>query len=683
MPYEQYLASASTSAYTSATFASQTQFPASSNSGGGQSAGGGLYSFSRSSTESISYTRFNPETSGRFNVTDSETATTSFGSAGLTITGDYVRRTIEVGGINGGGQGSQKTQYSFTASLNTAFPQLTGNGTISYTDFGSNTYTETSSTTTITYAGPDLPAFFVKEKTIQTTLAYGLRKTTRTTQTFTGPLEGSTTTYTAVISTATPTTFSNIKTFTSDTVLYWNLQYASYTYNIEWIGHEGGGAQNLALIYTQTASNKDISQYNTILMETDSYSSSIARNSFAYGSSFSDQPILVTYTLTYDIITTSGVASQTTLLGRATIIDINSFSYGFIESYTENTTIYTAEKSSETMELVSQDKNDVYIPPTNLFAGGASYSDLQAITTTSSFTQFVELSGLNIATSFNVRSFVTITAPYSFRYNQAGVSGNGQQYTFAPVFPQSYVSIRVPETSNPDTFYTEKASFASFADPNYSIAYNGYSPANCSLVFLALIGLNTSGGEGGQYPSWISVYDGTFSGIDRASTSNQSVTVSQSSSSVGYGSTNVYQTITYFIGNESNSQTTRTTSVAMALINSASSASRLVRTKAENLDSAYINPYLPYLPSIPLNGLDVVFTQGLQGNAGYNIDRLLMNAYTANQSTFAGSGTSSFPISSASEYFSLGRNKIRIDTVYGNPNNSFNTPLVRYANIYI
>jgi hypothetical protein len=317
-----------------------------------------------------------------------------------------------------------------------------------------------------------------------------------------------------------------------------------------------------------------------------------------------------------------------------------------------------------------------------------SYSYLQIISTTSNYTQFVEISGLNIATSLSVRSIVTTTASRTDRGNQWEVVGDfngnlvGKSYSFAPVFQQSALAIRSPEYTNPDTFYTEKASFASFAEPNYSIAYNGYSPANCSLVFLALVALNTEGYyEGGHYPSWISVYDGTF-GYDIASTSNQSVTVSQSSLYAGSGATNVYQTITYFIGNNANSQTTRTISVAMSLANSASSVSRLVRIKAENLDSAYSNPFLPYLPTISLNPYNVVFTQGLQGSASYNIDKLLMNAYTVSQSTFAGSATSSFPISFNTDYFYLLRNKITINSVYDNQFNSFNTPLQQFGAFY-
>jgi hypothetical protein len=280
-----------------------------------------------------------------------------------------------------------------------------------------------------------------------------------------------------------------------------------------------------------------------------------------------------------------------------------------------------------------------------------------------------------------VRSFITTTASYSYRSNTYGITidnagnPNGRSYTFAPVFVQSSLVVRSPVSSNPDTFYTEVASFASFADPSYTSPYTGYLPPACSLVFVNLIALNDTAEEG-KYPSWISVYDGTFSGNDRATTSLESVTVNQSSSYVGVGSTNVYQTINYFIANNTNSLTTKTTSVAMVLNGVGSSVSRLIRTKVDNLDSAYINSYLP---PISLDGLNVVFTKGLQTTAGYNINKLLMNAYTTAKSTFADSATSSFPVSKSS--MNLHRNKIRIDRGYNiyPQNNSFQIGLLRYV----
>jgi len=734
MPYQQYLTSASTSSYASRTFSSSQSSPALAtltsstfsaeagcgpfgaygiisyssttavgySSGGGQQAEGGLYSYSRIGTGSTAaFNSFNlvwaPATnplctggevpadtsglvSGNSGATDSESVITIFGDGAITISGDYL-----IDNTNQDGRASQKTAYSFTASWNATSSQFDGSGEVSYTDFYSNSDTVVNNTDTAPY-NPSLPAYFGNYKTETTTLQVALRKTTEEIATFYGPLEDSEATYTRIVYTDTQTTLSSIKTINQDSKVYWDVQGLSQSFKIEWIGYSSGGDQNLGLVYTGTAVSKDISEYAKILMETDSFSSSNQRNVFSFGSAFTNENFQDSYTLTYDIITTSEVASQTTTLERASIGIINSFLYGFIKTNTANATIYTAGTSTESVELVSSSQRFIYTYDTSVVAvSGASYSEVQAISTTSNFTKFVELSGLNKATSFVVRSFVTTTAPYTYRTNVYGITvdagGNpdGRAYSFAPIFPQSALVIRSPESTNPDTFYTEKASVASFAEPSYSTAYKNYSPADCSLVLLALVALNTEGSwgwaDGSQYPSWISVYDGTFAG-DRASTSNQSVTVSQSSSYVGTGATNVYQTITYFIENNPNSQTTRTKSVAMALANSASSVSRLARTAVENLDSAYINSYLP---SIPLNASDVFFTQGLQGNASYNMDKLLLNAYTTAKSTFAGSATSSFPISVSNMPFNIYRNKIRIDSAYDAVDyNSFNRGLLRY-----
>jgi hypothetical protein len=531
--------------------------------------------------------------------------------------------------------------------------------------------------------------YVMAKTTTTTTIEVDIRKTSTVIWTYYGPIENSETTYKRLINTVLPHTFSNIKTTCNNSAVIVGHGNKSNTMNIEWIGYNSGGGQKLGLIYSQAGVSKDISLYDKVMMETDSFSSSNKREVFNYGSSFTNSGDEITYTLTYDIITTSEVESQATTLERLSLSNINSFSYGFIKTDTIDTTIYTAGTFSDSVELAYLSEGYVNAPEGTAFAGsGVSYTQVQAISTTSNFTKFVEISGLNKATSFIVRSFVTTTTSYIHRNNASGISvdaaGNpdGRRYSFAPAFPDSVLLIRSPEATNPDTFYTEKASFASFADPNYSTAYKNCSPENCSLVFLALIALNSeSYGYGDlekeKYPSWISVYNGTFAG-DRAVTSNESVTVYQSSSYVHSGATNVYQTITYFIANNSASQTTKTISVAMLLADEATSVSRLARTKAENLESAYINSWLP---SIPLDGQNVVYTQGLQGDADYNINKVLMNAYTTAQSTFAESATSSFPISTSNMdiYFRKARNKIRIDQAYGEVAfNSWDINLLRY-----
>jgi hypothetical protein len=699
MPYEQYLSSANTSAYLSATRSRSTNYTFIYTGNITESAG--IYGNAKLQTG----TYYNPPPSGGGASASgaeliSEIGGTTYGNNSFTASG---ATTNAYNGNNEDAYGNQgmesyRTISSFTASgswIGTEFTSTNASTySTSFTTGGTNNtgevYGNSDSGETVVPAAVGIRDYFFDQITIETSSSVAIRKTTEGTSTLYGPLEDSEATYTYIIETQVEHTFSGIKTLTNSR-FYWDLEYLTKSYGIEWLGYAGGGVQNLGLIYTETGEDKDISQYDSVLMETDSFFSSNRREVFSYGASFSDEYNGDTYTLTYDIITTSAVGSQTTTLERASVGFINSFLYGFIKTNTTNTTIYTAGTSSESIELVSYSKQPVFIYDTDgiFTVYGVSYSNIQTILTISNFTEFVELSGLNKATSFIVRSFVTTTAPYTYRTNNFAVTAfndgnpNGNSYTFGPAFPESALVIRSPESTNPDTFYTEEASFASFAEPDYLTAYKNYSPANCSLVFLALIALNSeSYGYGDtereKYPSWISVYNGTFAG-DRAITSNESVTVYQSSSYVGSGATNVYQTITYFINNNASSQTTKTTSIAMALVNQASLVSRLARTAVENLDSAYINSYLP---SIPIDGLAVFFTQGLQGDASYNMDGRLLNAYTTAKSTFADSATSSFPIS-ISTYYLDKINKIRIDSVYGAiPNNTFQTGLLRYVNFY-
>jgi len=88
------------------------------------------------------------------------------------------------------------------------------------------------------------------------------------------------------------------------------------------------------------------------------------------------------------------------------------------------------------------------------------------------------------------------------------------------------------------------------------------------------------------------------------------------------------------------------------LVDSVGSVSRFVRSTAENLDSAYINSYLP---SISLYGGNVVFTRGLQGGAGYSIEGLLLNNYRTdairtsvdeNSTYFFPASISAYPVTS-------------------------------------
>ncbi|NBX71909.1 hypothetical protein EBQ91_03235 [bacterium] len=358
MPYQQYLTSASTSSYASRTFSSSQSSPALAtltsstfsaeagcgpfgaygiisyssttavgySSGGGQQAQGGLYSYSRIGTGSTNaFNSFNlvwaaatnplctggevpADTSGLVSgnsgATDSESVITAFGDGAITISGDYL-----IDNTNQDGQASQKTAYSFTASWNSASSQFDGSGIESRTDFYSNSDTVVNNTTTYPY-NPNLPAYFVNYKTEITTLEVALRKTTEETATFYGPLEDSEATYTRIVYTDTQTTFSNIKTINQGSKVYWDVQGLSQSFKIEWVGYSSGGDQNLGLVYTTTGASKNISPYDKIMMETDSFSSSNRRESFAYGNAFTDENYQDTYTVTYDTITTSAVESQ-------------------------------------------------------------------------------------------------------------------------------------------------------------------------------------------------------------------------------------------------------------------------------------------------------------------------------------------------------------------------------------
>jgi hypothetical protein len=520
--------------------------------------------------------------------------------------------------------------------------------------------------------------------TTGTTLPVALRKTTTTTENYYGPFDDSATTYSKIIYTAQTVTLSGIKTtYYSDYVITANAGVKSITFKIEWIGYNGSGKQNLGLVYTATANSKTISNYDTVLMETDSFQYTYVNTSFNWGDKFTDSYDGDTYTLATDNIINTTVPSTVTILNRQTLAITNSFSYGFIGTSTQNVIITTANKTSTSSLLKSYSKGSVLTNTEDINAiSGLSYSYFQSILTTSLFTEFKEIGGLGKVESFAVRKFISTHASYTYRENYDAPAG--AVLSIAPTFMDTFLSVREQNTSNPDTFYTERAFFASFAEPSYVSAYKGYAPPECSLVLLNLIPLTPD--LGGLYPSWISVYNGTcYLGYDRSVTSLLSITLNQSASYLGSGSTNVYQTISYFLGNNTNSQTTKTTSIGMRLTGSASSVSRLARAGAQNLDSAYYDSNneesFAYLAQIPIQGSDVVFTNGLQGNAGYNINNLLMNAYTSNRSTFAGTQVSTFPISTSAMQYPY-RNNARIDSfpsdVAGIDESSFAIDLLRY-----
>ena len=716
MPYQQYLAVASTSAYVlttlsqSSTTSGRTIFSAISEtteSGANTGAVAGIYSYTSSTIMSGSYTYFQSDefgsgsNSGSYQSQGVSFSEESYGPQSYSISSSESNLAINKYGDPLGASGATlSVTYSWTAtgSWNADSSSFDSEGKGVNVYIGLYTATAEGTAENIVDTGsysftvtPSLLPYFFAITTSTTNSSVNLRKTTESTSTFYGPIGSSSTTYTYIRTTQVSHVLSDIKTTISDSRIFWAAEGRSRTFNIEWLGYSGSGAQNLGLVYTETGVNKDISEYAAVLMETDSFTSSNQNESFSFGPSFGDSYNGTVYTLTYDSTTLTALVTTVTELSRESVETIDFFTYGFLKTYTTVRTLPVPIISVEELELTSASMKsvDANYNTAQYAVSGVSYSAVQEILTTSSFTQFFWLQALSKVTSSTLRGLVNTTASYSYRFNTIGNKGNGRSYTFAPTFTNSLLSIRTPESSNPDTFYTEEATFGSFAQPSYTQVFTNYSPSEASLVFLALVALNTEEDiafretkDAGAYPSWISVYNGTF-GIDRASSTNQSVTVFQSSSYSSGVTTSVYQTISYFVGNNPDSATTRSTSIVISLQGSTTSVSRLVRTKAENLTSAYISG-VSYLPSIPISGSNLVFTHGLQSGASYNIDRMLINAYTTGRSTFANSATSTFPASVSKMTNPIFRNKIRIDSTYAffeTGSNSFNVPLLRYSNV--
>ena len=435
MPYEEYFASCSFSPYTNQTF---SNYFTSSGSGSflyrsdyfgetGQTRAG-KYSYSAYGSRTDSYTDSLVSRSGSARIYESTSYSLDLGKN----TASYIYNELKAY--------YAKAELGYLTINSDAVIVTDGAG--SYTAVYAIGTVETTSSTTYEINFPYIEYNGIKESTT-TTLDTYIRKTSVQNDTYYGPLEGSEVTYNRLADTLVPHTYSNIKTTRHIGGVITSEGGISNTMNIEWIGYSSGGDQNLCLLYTETASNKDVSEYASVLMETDSFSSSNKIDIFSYGASFSNDAEEITYTITYDTITTSAVQSQTTTLEKLYEVYINSFFYGFIKTNTTNTTIYTAGTSTQSVELVSRSEDYIFTYGTAFVASGVSYTDVQTISTTSNFTKFVELSGLNKATSFSVRSFVTTTASFKHRNNVYGVSVNvggipdGRRYSFAPSFPKS------------------------------------------------------------------------------------------------------------------------------------------------------------------------------------------------------------------------------------------------------
>ena len=417
---------------------------------------------------------------------------------------------------------------------------------------------------------------------------------------------------------------------------------------------ERAQGQELLAIYGESAIDQEISAYSTIIHQTETFSTTRSAEAISFSAGSAAYSAPETYTLTFDNITTTSVPSTRTTLQRLTRSTINFFSYGYIRSSTQTFNITTANTQTSTQAFTFQASVGA------AQSSKVSFTYLALKTTTSSITSYREISGLSKADSFEVRvlanTLTTVTRVFDFFPNT-----NVTQAPAARTF-NTYLARTFEQVGNVGTFYTEKATFASFAIPSYTQAYKNYSPEGLSLFLLALLGLNDTV-EQGKYPSFISIYNGNFtSSRDRQETTLLSVTVNQSSSSSSL-TTSAYQTVSYNIGNNTNSTTTKTASIALQLVSQASSDIRLVRTHAENITSLFT---LSYLPAMPLDGSNVVYTRGLHGDASYNIDRLMINAYSINQSTFSDSGTLTFPasVSYLTNFYGSFANKITISKFY-------------------
>jgi len=629
VPYSKYIASVSFSPYISSTRSrTVSEGGGTSSSTYGYTIQEGHYSFSE-------YESFIDISGGYFSSFSSQSSTLSYGYT----TASYL--LVQTA--------SSQTRYPANTNIIPNIPASTANDSYGYTlsAFGTfftnsdgwsvsgvESYTDSSTAYQSTIVPNfDLPDFVEIYAPLTITTDIELRLTTTQQKTYYGPLSSSTTSYSEI--TTTNSLVEGLTKKVISLVSYFIVGQGNRTYTDNYDYYDRIQGQELLAIYTTSALSEQISSYGTVIHRTESFSATRSAEAIAYVIGDATSSGTESYTLTFDNITTANVLSTLTTLERLTRSTINFFTYGYIRSGTTTFNVTTANTQSNTSSFTFQ----ASVAGEGGFASTASLTYLAHKATISQITSYREISGLSKADSFLVRvlgkSLTTITYVQGFEANNLFVEAP------APLTFNTFFGSTFDQVSKVGTFYTERATFASFATPSYTQAFKNYSPEGLSLFLLALIALNDTA-EQGAYPSSISIYDGTFtSSRDRQSTTLLSVTVNQSSSSSGLN-TSAYQTVTFNSGNNTNSSTTKTTSIVLSLVSQASSDIRLVRTYAENITSLFT---LSYLPTMPLDGARVVYTSGLQGDASYNINRLMINAYTTNQSTFAESATSTFPAS--------------------------------------
>lgn len=561
----------------------------------------------------------------------------------------------------------------------TASEGLTQNGYTSWynshgvTYFSNGSFYATATITTGVGAGQTVynestlsynPAYIELFDTTYTEITDNNFITTQTQEfTYSGPLDESTKTYSKINSITTSYVFSSIKTTTLKDIRYIG-DYISKTINFEHFGFDKN-SQFLGLIYSSPTTLTNYSQYNSIIAEQDFASwskTNIDISGYVVGS-FEDPAQAETYTLTYNSFTQIPITITATYLDKSTVCTINSLQYGFAETKTASLNVFSTQTITKTKECesisVSQIGNWNQEETSDWFI-------VQNSTTLNSFYETTSTCLKYFSYTDNSFSYTNSPlSPSSYIYTYLTCSSYiltcKNQYIVAkqtaaqsesqinetlyplPLFCNTGINLHTfTDISEVTTFYTEKAQFAFFASPSYVSAYTNYSDTNFTNVLICLIGLENTDEK--FYPSYISVYNGSYTlSADRESSSISYPIIYQSSSSSTHNLTSISSTKFWSSGTQTTSSSATTT---ISIYGLASTFTRFNRTYAENLTSAYLESYFP---QIPITGENVVFSENLQqafsSDVTYNISNEMINAYTTNISTIANSSISSFPAS--------------------------------------
>jgi hypothetical protein len=573
--------------------------------------------------------------------------------------------------------------YTFSASYDTAASQIitSGNGTRSGSTevYAISLSTSSSQTEDVGFISFN---FTFAHDTTTTNVADNIYITTSST----GEYTFTEITNTNILNTATYSFITNITTghiYTSiKTTHITRGDYSSYgqlltTAAAEWIGLSPSGnvgnsaAGNVAIFFTAPDNNIFISDYHTILAETDSftYLTSLTSYLFTEGS-FAFSENAETYTLIYDETTAELSFKNSTIYDlQFAGIDLQTFWF-FLNSRTEEATITYAStfSISETFTSTAIELGINSPPLTNAITYNWSTTKLQNIYTAKNFTIYSQ-NNYGSGYSFEQRFVIVDTIEGVYGGNAVFITDGYNVFSPAPLFSAEnlgiYASDRRPDVGyQPSTFYTEEATLGNFvSSPSYSNVYYDISPdATLAVITLGAVGHRSTYAYS-IYPNYVSVYIGSiYIDRDRQNTTLRSCSLYQTSSSALTGS-NIYQTISYYIGNDPQSQTTKETSFYFGFSNSASSVFITQRTNVDNDSTAYWT--FPQ-PQIPVRGYEVFYTNGIQGSASYNLNGMMINAYTSLSSKFVTYATdsSSFPVR-IGEQFYLFPPRQKIDVIKG------------------